>query len=224
MPKLLKRITGSWANVVILVGVGLVVYAFAPYVISEGWYRLLQLRNQKYVLNKDATGENPQRSVFGELLAGSSINISPVNNDFALVIEKIGLNVPVVKGVSVVDRAKYMAALREGVAHAKGTALPSENAGNVYIFAHSSLNFWALGKYATAFNLLRKLELKDEINVFYDGRLFVYEVVNREILPGWNTYPLTRRVIEPVLTLQTCDPPGTTFNRLVVTALLKNVI
>ncbi|EKE00377.1 MAG: hypothetical protein ACD_22C00036G0004, partial [uncultured bacterium] len=32
-----------------------------------------------------------------------------------------------------------------------------------------------------------------------------------------------RPVIEPILTLQTCDPPGTTINRLIVTAKLEKV-
>ena len=72
-------------------------------------------------------------------------------------------------------------------------------------------------------NLLRKLELGDRIHVFRNNTEFVYHVVNKETLKGWNTYPLTRPVIEPILTLQTCDPPGTTLNRLVVTAKLIEV-
>ena len=51
----------------------------------------------------------------------------------------------------------------------------------------------------------------------------MYEVVNKEIVKGWNTNPLTRPTIEPILTLQTCDPPGTTINRYVVTAKLVEV-
>ena len=52
---------------------------------------------------------------------------------------------------------------------------------------------------------------------------FVYRVVNVERYKGWEVYPLTRPVLEPLLTLQTCDPPGTTLNRLVVTAKLQEV-
>jgi sortase (surface protein transpeptidase) len=47
--------------------------------------------------------------------------------------------------------------------------------------------------------------------------------VSKELLKGWDTFPLTRTTIEPILTLQTCDPPGTTLNRLVVTAKLLEV-
>jgi len=48
--------------------------------------------------------------------------------------------------------------------------------------------------------------------------------MNKEAMKGWNTQPLSRPVLEPVLTLQTCDPPGTTINRYVVTAVLKDVV
>ena len=82
---------------------------------------------------------------------------------------------------------------------------------------------WRLGKYSNVFNLLRKLHAGDRVNVFFEGKEYEYEVLNNEVMPGWNTYPITRPVIEPTLTLQTCDPPGTTLNRLVVTAKLLSV-
>ena len=62
------------------------------------------------------------------------------------------------------------------------------------------------------------------MNIFYQGDRYVYKVVNREVVKGWNTTSITRSVIEPILTLQTCDPPGTTINRLVVTAKLLEKI
>ena len=80
-----------------------------------------------------------------------------------------------------------------------------------------------MGKYSTVFNLLRKLNLGDKIHVFYKNKMYVYEVVNKETVAGWDTKPLVRKTIEPVLTLQTCDPPGTTLNRFVVTAKLVEV-
>jgi len=97
---------------------------------------------------------------------------------------------------------------------------PSEKPGNVYLFAHASIDFWRLGRYATVFNLLRKMEKGDKVHVFYKGDDYIYEVINKEVQKGFNTFPLTRTTIEPILTLQTCDPPGTTLNRLIVTAKL----
>jgi sortase A len=150
--------------------------------------------------------------------------MKPVNEDFSIVIEKIGVNAPIVADVSVTDEKAYREALKKGVAHAISSDYPTTAPSNVYLFAHASLNFWDLGKYATVFNLLRKLELKDKINIFYKGDRYVYEVVNKEVVKGWNTNSITRSVIEPILTLQTCDPPGTTINRFVVTAKLVEKI
>lgn len=221
------------SRVLIVTGILLVFWSILPYVGGEIWYLLIQMRHKNFVLDSSqssvdaANGSlNPDYrvSVFGRLLSTEpEIMLPPANRDFSLVIEKIGLSVPVVRGVSVTDSVAYHQALKNGVAHALVSDLPSQDYGNVYLFAHASLNFWKLGKYATAFNLLRKLEPGDEINVFYHDKRYLYTVVNSEIYPGWNTYPLTRAVIEPILTLQTCDPPGTTLNRLVVTAKLAKV-
>lgn len=125
--------------------------------------------------------------------------------------------------VAVTDESVYKESLKHGVAHALSSSYPSKEPGNVYLFAHSSLNFWELGKYAQVFNLLRKLEAGDRVHIFYEGGDFEYRVVNKEVYKGFNTHALTRPVIEPLLTLQTCDPPGTTLNRLVVTAKLVGV-
>jgi LPXTG-site transpeptidase (sortase) family protein len=207
---------------ILVAGIALVMYSFLPYVIQDIRYAFLQLRHRKYVLNDKNTVE--KESVFAQWLGPQDIKLTPVNKDFSLIIEKIGVNAPVVIGVSVTNEDKYKEALKLGIAHAIVSDLPSEEPGNVYLFSHTSFNFWSLGKYATTFNLLRKLEIGDEANIYYRGKRYIYEVVNKEVLPGWNTYPLTRSVIEPILTLQTCDPPGTTLNRLVVTAKLKEVI
>lgn len=206
----------------IIIGALLTLYAFTPFILEEVWYRYLQFRHRTYVLAANESSESTQ-SVFGKLLSDGDLSLEPANRDFTLVIEKIGLNAPVIMGVSVTDSKKYNDALKNGIAHAVTSDLPSTDPSNVYLFAHTSFNFWGLNKYATTFNLLRKVNKGDEVNIFYHNKRYVYEVVNKEILSGWNTYPLTRPVLEPILTLQTCDPPGTTFNRLVVTAKLKKV-
>lgn len=200
-----------------LLGTIFLLLAFGPLVKDELWYRLKVLKSQEYKINN---GEGVSDSIFSQLLSTRPINIIPTNTNFGIVIEKIDLNAPIVADVPITDAKAYNQALKSGIAHASISNYPSSAPGNVYLFAHSSLNFWELGKYAAVFNLLRKLDINDRIHVFYKGHVFVYKVVNKEILPGWNTYPLSRSVIEPTLTLQTCDPPGTTFNRLVVTSKL----
>ncbi len=193
--------------------------AVVPFVRDELWYFLKQEKGQQFIL-----GSGGQRdSVFARYLSSKPISVDPVDRNFGIVIEKIGVNAPVVADVAVSDEVAYREALKLGVAHASTSDYPSRDPGNVYLFAHSSLNFWELGKYAQVFNLLRKLEAGDTVHVFYENSNFVYRVVNKEVYKGFYTYPLTRPVIEPLLTLQTCDPPGTSLNRLVITAKLTEV-
>ena len=210
----------AFSNLLILVGFVLLILTYGPLIKDEFWYMFKELKSQKYVLN-DPRGTDD--SAFARFLTNKSVSLKPVNTSFSVVIEKIGVNAPIVADVSVTDKNAYMEALKSGVAHASVSDYPSEKPGNVYLFAHASIDFWRLGRYATVFNLLRKLEKGDKVHVFYKGDDYIYEVINKEVQKGFNTFPLTRTTIEPILTLQTCDPPGTTLNRLIVTAKLVKV-
>jgi sortase A len=209
------------AGVLIALGIVFLAVSFGPLVKDEIWFYLKELRNQEYSV--DAV-EGEEDSVFARFLSSNPVRIVPVDTEFSLVIERLGVNSPIIADVSVLDEKSYREALKHGVAHASVSDYPSKEAGNVYLFAHASLNFFDLGGYATVFNLLRKLNYGDKIHVFYKGDDYIYEVTNKEVLRGWDLNPLTRPVIAPILTLQTCDPPGTTINRFVATAVLKEVV
>lgn len=214
-------------KVFIFSGIGFFILTFLPVINDEFWYGIKIFKSQKFyaITSKDIVSNNKYEndSIFARLISTKPIKLEPVNEDFSIIIEKVGINAPIVAKVPVSDSKAYNNALKAGVAHALISDFPSSKPGNVYLFAHASINFWELGKYATTFNLLRKVTVGDRIHVFYEGKVFIYQTINKEILPGWNTYPLTRPVIEPILTLQTCDPPGTTINRLVITAKLIEV-
>ncbi len=220
----LKTNIKSFADFLILGGLLVIFIAYWPLMRSEIWYAYKSIRGGEYQLMAESMPNSVKPfSVFGNLLSSNPVPIYPVNKEFSIVIEKIGVNVPIVAEVSINDEREYIKALKSGVAHAAVSEYPSQDPGNVYLFAHASLNFITLGKYSTVFNLLRKLEVGDRIHVFYQGKDYMYETLANEVVKGWNTYPITRPVIEPTLTLQTCDPPGTTINRLVVTAKLVKV-
>jgi len=223
-----SKLKAVFSVFLIICGTLLFLASLGPVIYTEFWYSVKQNKDQKMLLNLPGVLESSasgavRDSVFARFLTGRDILIDPVNTGFSIVIEKIGVNAPIVENVSISYSSAYKAALREGIAHAINSSKPSEKAGNVYLFAHASMNFWELGGYATTFNLLRKMSTGDPIYVFYQGRAYLYEVINLEKYEDWNTYPITRPVIEPLLTLQTCDPPGTTLNRLVLTAKLKRV-
>jgi sortase A len=209
-------------NGLLILGTIFVLISLIPFLFTEASFYIKELKNQKFVLNP-SDGSTVKDSPFARLISTRPIELEPKDRDFGLIIERIGVNVPVVRDVSVGSEDAYFEALKNGVAHASVSDYPSKEPGNVYIFAHASLNFWRLGKYATVFNLLRHLRVGDTVHVFYEGDDYVYKVINSERYEGFNTYPITRPVLEPLLTLQTCDPPGTTLNRLVVTAKLVEV-
>lgn len=215
-----KKKLFALSNLLIFLGILFLLLSFGPLIIQEVWYFFKELKGQEYSLTAKAT---EKESVFGALLSKNPIKIVPVNRDFSIVIEKLDINAPIIANVSVTDEKAYREALLKGIAHAISSDYPTTAPSNVFLFAHASLNFWDLGKYTTVFNLLRKLNYKDKIHIFYDNQDFVYEVMNKEVVKGWNTNPIKRPVIEPLLTLQTCDPPGTTINRFVVTAKLVEV-
>jgi len=210
------------SNLLIIFGIFLFLFSIWPYARDEILYRWYSFRGIHFSLE----GKAP-KSRFAYLISQPSpLRIDPASKDFGIVIEKINVNAPIVKNVSVTDPKAYQLALRDGVAHAKGTVLPGEN-GNFYLFAHSSLDYWALGKYATVFNMLRKLEAGppvgeagDKIVIFYKGERFDYQVLDKKVVPGWDISPLTEKYDTPMMTLQTCYPPGTTLNRLIITAEL----
>ncbi len=216
-----KKKTLKISSLLIVIGVLFLGISFGPLIKDELWFYLKELKNQEYKLNAEGGVED---SIFGRFLSSELISIKPVDTEFSIVIERIGVNAPIIADVSVIDPKAYEEALKHGIAHASTSSYPSRDPGNVYLFAHASLNFFDLGGYASVFNLLRKLNYGDRIHVFYEGDQYIYEVTNKEVLKGWETSPLLRPVLEPVLTLQTCDPPGTTINRFVVTAVLKEVV
>ncbi len=147
------------------------------------------------------------------------LTIVPKSTDFGIVIEKLGINAPVFADVNTTSRQAYMEAMRHGVAHAKDTAKPDQ-VGNIYLFAHSTLNFWEYGEYATVFTTLHQLVPGDLVVIFYEEKRYDYRVAEKEIVPGFDLTPLMRTSSRRLLTLQTCDPPGTTWRRLVIVAEL----
>ncbi len=226
-------ITHTLTNALIFGAVLYGVLAFWPIVKEELTYQWRSWRGVNYVLEEEALREPAEKNnttrvddsgyfaTFKGVPTQQTITITPTSRAFGLVIQKIGVNVKVVKDVDSTDAEAYDRALRQGVAHAQGTSYPGEG-GNVYIHGHSSLGYWQLGNYATVFTLLSKLERGDHIVIFYEDERYDYQVFNKEVFPGYDTTPLLRDYDESVLTLQTCDPPGTTLNRLIVTARLIN--
>ncbi len=184
------------SSILILVGIGLLVFIFYPIAREEVKYSAHQVLP---TIVKPA-------------------DLTPPNKDFSIVIPKIEAVAPVIANVDTTDSKKYLPALKKGVAQAKGTALPGQT-GNVYLFAHSTDAFYNVSYYNAVFYLIGKLQKGDEVDIFYKGNLIKYQVFDKKVVnPDSSQYFGTILPGEKTLTLQTCYPPGTTLKRLVVLA------
>lgn len=141
----------------------------------------------------------------------------PVGPESKIIIPKINVEAPVVYDVPSIKEEDVQKGLENGVVHYITTPNPGEK-GNSVIFGHSSSNILNKGKYKFAFLLLKSLEKEDTFIVQKDGKRYVYKVYNKFV-----TTPTDLSVLGPtdkpaVMTLITCDPPGTSTNRLIIQA------
>jgi sortase A len=143
--------------------------------------------------------------------------IIPVDKEFGLVIPKIDVNVKVFPNVDATKPQEYLPILAKGVAQAKGSLLPGQE-GNVFIFAHSTNTPLNASRYNAVFYLLNKMEKDDEIFVYYQQQKHSYKVLEKKIISPEKLNDFLKTLKGKTLTLQTCYPPGTTINRLLVTA------
>ncbi|MFH0749835.1 MAG: sortase [Candidatus Gottesmanbacteria bacterium] len=144
----------------------------------------------------------------------------PVNAAFGIVIPKIGANAVIIPNVDPYDSSIYQRALAKGIAHAKGSVFPGR-VGNMFLFSHSSVNFYEALRYNSVFYLLNKLETGDEIYIYMNSTKFIYRVIEKKLVEPNTTFYLTEKTSDKLVTLMTCWPPGTTFKRLIVRAILE---
>ncbi len=136
--------------------------------------------------------------------------------EFGLVIPRIYLNEPVIANVNPHDQAAYTLALQQGIAHASGTAFP-DHPGLGYYFAHSTSPEFA-NQFKAVFYLLGKLETGDTVYLWQAGQQFKYLVSRIEVTDPSDVSFLNREYQHETIVLQTCWPPGTTHQRLLVYA------
>lgn len=136
--------------------------------------------------------------------------------DYGITIPAIFVDQPVVFNVDPNREKEYSAALRQGIAHASGTAFP-DNPGVGYYFAHSSSPELA-SQFNAIFYLLGKLKPGDSIYIWHENKKFEYRVHSSEVTKPDNVSFLHREYPQETIVLQTCWPPGTTTARLLVFA------
>lgn len=144
-----------------------------------------------------------------------------VDSSFSVVIPKIGAASQIIANVDTTNEEEYRQALLKGVAQAKGTYFPGQGK-RIYLFAHSTDFSYDVAKYNAVFFLLRNMEAGDKIIVFFADRKYIYGVYKKVTVPANDVSWLTGQSNQEELVLQTCDPPGTTWRRLIVAAKLTS--
>ena len=175
------------------------------------------LESQKLKVKSQKELEQPKGLLAKALNIQNVEFLVPQDPNFSVVIPKIGANARILANIDASDEKVYLDALNKGVAHASGTKFPGES-GHIFLFAHSTDYFWNVGSYNAIFYLLNKLAKGDEVDVFFKGQRYVYQVINSVVADPSQVEYLTRKSNKELLTLQTCWPPGTTLKRLLVFA------
>lgn len=133
-----------------------------------------------------------------------------------VIIPKINVEIPIDYNVDTTNENVIENDLEQGVIHFPSTAVPGQD-GNAAFFGHSSNNIFNPGKYKFAFVLLHTLVDGDTFYLTYNNTVYVYKVISHFVVS-----PNDTAVLGPVkgqtatATLITCDPPGTSINRLIV--------
>jgi len=203
------------------------IFMLGPLVQAEFKYRVDRILNVKRTVPTIITSAS-QPGANSEEASGpvsfSNVNVQeesiiPVSTDYGIVIEKINANARIMPGVNPASEKEYVRALTQGVAEALGSTPPGEP-GNLYLFSHSTDAPWNIVRFNAVFYLLRELEAGDRVIIFYKNKRYDYVVFDKVIAGPADISYLTNIYDSPVLTLQTCDPPGTLLNRLIVRAKL----
>lgn len=173
----------------------------------------------------------PEKLLSAKTVKGAASEIPALNleiypPDTRIIIPRINQNVPVigVKNENLIARkwdeleADIQKALRNGVIHYPGTALPGDN-GNVVITGHSSYYAWDAGRFKDVFALLHDVKIGDRVVVYFNQKKFVYEVNKIKVVAPKDVDILGPTPTEQ-LTLITCTPMGTNLKRLIVIAKL----
>ena len=146
-------------------------------------------------------------------------------NQNLLVLPKFDISAPI-QLVGSENKKEIYKQLKKGVVVYPTTSLP----GGEYsiILGHSSRYPWEPGKYKAVFSLLNELEVGDRINVFWNQKALVYEVVDKRIfLPYPKGESYTENIFPPnssekTLILQSCWPVGVDYKRIAVKTKLIN--
>ena len=195
------RTIGAGLVAFALVGV---IFSFWPIAKAEFLYRFglkEQVQIDKYA---EITGKSQ----------AAELGLDPY---FSIYIPRIDAKAKVIPNVDPGAPGDYLKSLSVGVAHAKGTNFPGQGK-TIYLFSHSTNSPINIARYNAVFYLLGKLEKGDRVIIYFLDQEHDYVVTDKFITAANDTSWLKDDGSGERLVLQTCDPPGTSWRRLLVIA------
>ncbi len=157
----------------------------------------------------------PSSTVAATPLILTGNNVAPTPNP-EVIIPKINVQIPVNYNNKSTSEFTIENDLENGVVHYPTTVLPGQ-LGNSAFFGHSANNILNPGKYKFAFVLLHTLVNGDTFYLTYNDKIYVYKVISHKVVPPSDVSVLNNIPGQlATASLITCDPPGTSINRLVV--------
>jgi len=222
----------------IIAGIVLMLWAFYP-VVSFEVYSKLFITNGFSTPIPPESGREQANNNEG-LILGQNISDSNNLRDFtkasawfpsssiaidqkALNVKQYLLSIPKLN----IEEAKVLVGgddLKKSLIQFVPTSLPGEN-GNVVILGHSTLpQLYDTKDYKTIFTYLPSLNKGDTINITVGNENYKYEVFEMFVVKPDKVSVLGQNFDDSYLTLITCVPPGTYWNRLVVRAKLINTL
>ena len=201
----------------IIVGVLLLFWALYP-VISFEVYSKFFIKNQTKLSD---TGSNKLQDLTKASLWFPSVNSQVVSQNIN--VKEYSLSIPKLN----IEDAKVIVGgedLKKSLIQFVPTSLPGEN-GNVVILGHSTLpQLYNTKDYKTIFTYLPSLKEGDQVEVKLGDQTFVYKVYEMIVVKPDKVSVLNQKFDDSYLTLITCVPPGTYWNRLIVKAKLVDAI
>lgn len=218
LPGIFSRVKRSLALGLIALSLGGILGPMVPAIRLETQYAYQRVQgtiNSKQKAVKPMPKSVPV--VFNPLKTEDGASIDPASKEFGLIIPKVGINTAVIPAVNPVDPGEYLEALKKGVAHASTSYFPDED-GTVYLFSHSTNYDWFVSDLNAVFYLLKNLTEGDLIVVYYKGRQYTYKLREKRVVAPTETSYLIAQKGTKTLILQTCWPPGSTTERLLLFA------
>ena len=235
--KSLKKTVINYISIfTIIVGVLLLFWAFYPVISFEVYSRLFikkSFSSPVYLTQSTPDSIISENSVLGlDTLQNTDTDLTQANLWFPkaalntqskqkIFIKEYFLDIPKLN----INNAKVIVGgddLTKSLIHYIPNSLPGEK-GNVVIFGHSTLpQLYDTKDYKTIFTYLSSLENGDLIRVRIGEDDYDYKVSEMFVVKPDKTEVLDQMYDASYLTLITCVPPGTYWNRLVIRAKLHD--